>query len=312
MAIIELFSKRQKKLRGDIRDIYCYDYIPEELKNQVIHIWYDAIGNEYQYTNFDTVERIYRFVESTLLREYGMLCFPSSKFKGNNALSEVRNFFLTETDSERNLDVIEVSFQIINTLTRRTDYLDRNNADKIANNAIDELNYRFREHGVGYEFINNEIVRVDSQFLHSEAVKPTLRVLNKKGYEGAEQEFLNAHEHYRVGRMKDAIDDSLKALESVLKIICNKRNWKYTEKDGASKLIDICFDNNLIPLFWQSQFRCLRNLLQDSVPTGRNKLGGHGQGGIIKDVPGYLTAYILHMTASAIVFLTEAEAAYSG
>jgi hypothetical protein len=45
------------------------------------------------------------------------------------------------------------------------------------------------------------------------------------------------------------------------------------------------------------------------VPTGRNKLSGHGQGSTPKDVPDHLAAYMLHMTASAIVFLAEAEAA---
>ncbi|WP_443216168.1 DUF7014 domain-containing protein [Rhizobium sp. CF122] len=42
-------------------------------------------------------------------------------------------------------------------------------------------------------------------------------------------------------------------------------------------------------------------------PTGRNKLSGHGQGATPKAVPDYLTAYMLHMTASTLVFLTTAE-----
>ncbi|NJL59598.1 MAG: hypothetical protein HC887_08105 [Desulfobacteraceae bacterium] len=43
--------------------------------------------------------------------------------------------------------------------------------------AIDELNSRFKEHGVGYQYESGELIRVDSQFLHAEAVKPTLNLL---------------------------------------------------------------------------------------------------------------------------------------
>jgi len=78
-------------------------------------------------------------------------------------------------------------------------------------------------------------------------------------------------------------------------------------KDTASKLIDILFAKGLIPPFWQTQFSSLRSLLESSVPTGRNKLSGHGQGATPKAVPDYLTAYMLHMTASTLVFLTTAE-----
>ncbi|WP_416347177.1 DUF7014 domain-containing protein [Castellaniella sp.] len=45
------------------------------------------------------------------------------------------------------------------------------------------------------------------------------------------------------------------------------------------------------------------------MPTGRNKLGGHGQGTTTTTVPNHLVAYMLHMTASALVFLGESEAA---
>ena len=50
-----------------------------------------------------------------------------------------------------------------------------------------------------------------------------------------------------------------------------------------------------------------RSMLESSVPTGRNKLSGHGQGSTPTTVPDYLVAYMLHMTASTIVFLAEAE-----
>ncbi|UXN07127.1 hypothetical protein N6A79_03720 [Bartonella sp. HY761] len=53
----------------------------------------------------------------------------------------------------------------------------------------------------------------------------------------------------------------------------------------------------------------LQGLLESSVPTGRNKLAGHGQGANPIEIPDYIASYILHMTASTIVFLINAEKA---
>jgi hypothetical protein len=43
MATIDIFSKRQKKLRGDVPDVYTYDTIPKPLKFQIIYIWKDTL-----------------------------------------------------------------------------------------------------------------------------------------------------------------------------------------------------------------------------------------------------------------------------
>ena len=44
MKIYNLFSKRQKRLRGDVPDVYQYETIPHELRVQVVHIWNDVWG----------------------------------------------------------------------------------------------------------------------------------------------------------------------------------------------------------------------------------------------------------------------------
>lgn len=49
MAIFDLFSKRQKSLRGDVPDVYVYDNLPDALRVQIVHIWTDALGNDENY-----------------------------------------------------------------------------------------------------------------------------------------------------------------------------------------------------------------------------------------------------------------------
>ena len=171
----------------------------------------------------------------------------------------------------------------------------------------DKLNYRLKEHGVGYQFTDEQIIRTDSELIHSEIVKPALKLLGQPHYAGAQEEFLKAHQHYRKGDAKEALSDCLKAFESVMKAICDKKSWGYNSNATARPLIQACFDNELIPPFWESHYSSLRSLLESSVPTGRNRLGGHGQGTIPTTVPDHIVAYMLHMTASAIVFLAEAE-----
>lgn len=312
MAIFDLFSKRQKALRGDVPDVFTYDDLPNALRVQIVHIWTDALGSDKDYYNDygcgPNVKAAYKFIVDTLCREYGIFQLPTAeKYQGRMYLNELANYLLQVEDIERQLDIVELSFRYIDRLTRKYDYLQKQNASEKVDEAIHELNHRFKEHGVGFQFVEGEIVRVDSELLHSETVKPALRLLNEKNYHGAQQEFLSAYEHYRHGKHKEALNDCLKSFESTMKAICDRRNWAYQANATSKALIQVCFDNDLVPSFWQQQLTSLRSMLESSIPTGRNKLSGHGQGSTPTTVPDYLVAYMLHMTASTLVFLTTAE-----
>jgi len=178
-----------------------------------------------------------------------------------------------------------------------------------AADATAELNARFRETGVGFQFHGNQIVRVDSALLHQEAVKPALEVLRGQRFAAAEAEFRRAHEHYRHGRHEEYITDALKALESVLKVICAHRKWPCAGTDTAKTLLNTVFDKGLIPTYLQSEFTALRTTLESGVPTVRNKQGGHGAGTQPRTLPRHLVSYVLHLTASAVLFLAECDAA---
>ena len=311
MPVFDLFSKRQKKLRGEVPDVYSYDELPDALRVQVVHIVLGAMGNAEEYYFFP-VESNYKTIVDILRQEYGVFRLPGNRRHDNREyLGELVDFFLQETDIDRSLDVIELCFGVIDTSTRKFQYLGRQHASLVADNAINELNQRFREHGVGYSFENGQIVRVDSQFIHAEVVKPALNLLVQQKYTGAQQEFLRAHEHYRTGNAKEALNECLKTFESVMKSICDDRGWKYDAGATAKGLIEACFKNKIVPSFWQSHFSSLRSLLESGVPTARNKLSGHGQGAAPTNVPMYLVGYALHMTAAAIVFLAEADAGQS-
>ena len=140
-------------------------------------------------------------------------------------------------------------------------------------------------------------------------VRPALQLLAATEYAGANAEYLTAHEHYRKGEHSACLVDCLKSLESTMKIICKKSGWHYEQSDRAKKLIEICFDNSLLPEYLQSYFTSVRSSLESGVPTVRNKVAGHGQGTQLVSVPLYLVEYLLHLTATSILFLVRAEQA---
>jgi hypothetical protein len=315
VAIWNLFSKREaRKRKQGQEDVFQYDDFPKPFRVQVIHIWRDMLGKWGDNAirlgpGEDSHEPNRWWVEifNLFAREKGVIWLSELR---SNPCAQCRDFLMTAS-TEDALDLIEVTFQVANQTVR----LMRRDAREFyglidPDEAIAELNGRFREHGIGYEFTGGEIIRVDCKYLHSEAVKPALQLLSGagEGFSGPLQEFLHAHEYYRKGERKDAIVWACKAFESTLKAICTERAWPFDgKKDTASKLIDIVLANGLAPAYTAGQFTAIRTLLETGVPTVRNKTSGHGQGPVPTDVPERVARYALNMTASNIVFLIESH-----
>ncbi|GGG30042.1 hypothetical protein GCM10011344_33670 [Dokdonia pacifica] len=305
MAIFDLFSKRQKRLQGEVPDILTYDDIPGNVRIKIIHIIRDVIGeNDYRRDNY-RINESYNYIQKALCREYGKFSLTNNN---HGPEEQVLNFLLQTKQNEEVIDVIELIFKYINENIRENYFnykMQSTNTKSTPDEAIDELNKRFKEEGIGYGFEGGEIIKIDSTYIHTEITKPTLSLLWNKQFKGANEEYLKAHEHYRNGRNKECLTECLKAFESTLKIICNKKQWSYTPNDTARKLIQIAFNNGLVPTFTQNQFTSLQNLLESGIPTIRNKLGGHGQGHVPQKVDDEMTRYGLNLTGTNIIFLIE-------
>jgi hypothetical protein len=312
MKVFDLFSRRQATLRGEVPDVFTYDRMPQELRVQVLHILEDGLGNYDQFLNSrKMVGGAYEFVVTTLCREYGKMRLRGKEFESRNFYNELRTFILDEPNVERVLDAVELSFRVIAIHGTKWEYMHSQDAESEAKAAIDELNVRFKQHAVGYRFEGTEILRVDSELLHAEVVKPALQLLRNPIFKGAEAEFLGAHTHYRQGNHKECLADCLKSIESCIKAIALKHGWQHAPNATAKPLIDLLFEKSLVPAFWAQHFSGLRAMLESGVPTARNRLGGHGQGAEITLVPEYMASYVLHQTAAFIVFLASAEAVYA-
>ncbi len=305
MGIWDVFSKREKRRRGEMPDVYRYDVLPAKLRTQIVLIWDEVFGinKEEIFYDVNKTNEVFEKIRDIIRKEHGRLFLSK---KANNDYSAVVEYF-READVEEALDVIEVTFMYVHDYVRK--HPERFPAStSTAGEAIEELNERFREHGVGYQIESGKVVRVDSKYLHQEVVKPALTVLSAGGYEGANEEFLAAHEHYRKGEVKACLNECLKAFESVMKSVCARCGWEYDEdQDTASALIAKLFDHDLVPGYLQSHFTGLRTSLESGVPTIRNRESGHGQGTEAREVPQSIVSYVLHQTAANIVFLAQAE-----
>jgi hypothetical protein len=297
-------------------DVYQYDDLPDVLRGQIVHIASEAIGRwrqpqEYSYNPPHPPNNFWGLIFKIMIRELGQFALSERNSKGPPSTQCID--YLMTAPTEQVLDLVEVMLVMVNGPIRGMDPMERQMYGiGDPDDAINELNGRFREHGVGFELVGNKIIRIDSKLVHAEAVKPALALLHGAGkrFTGPLDEFMDAHQKYRRGENKDAIVAACKSFESTLKAICEARKWVFDpHKDTASTLLKIVFDNGLIPDWMQAQFGALRSVLETGVPTVRNKTSGHGQGATPTDVPPYLARYALNLAASNIVFLIEAHQA---
>ncbi|MGB6689181.1 MAG: hypothetical protein WBE76_15205 [Terracidiphilus sp.] len=311
---MELYSKRKKAVEN-APTAYRYD-LPQTFKNQVIHIWANSIGFidsdsrgpltyglSISNPPLDEIFSVYERINKLLCDEHGLI-----GLQGDGPCNVLSDWFV-RADTDLALDIIEVSFRMIPIAQNNYNFMAWVRPQLNVQAAIDTINKRFQENAIGYRLDQGCIIRLDSEFLHSEATEPALKLMYSEGFEGSLEEFQLAHKHYRNGveHYDDCLTNCGKSLESTLKTICDRRNWPYKMGDTASKLLEVVFSNGLIPNYLQTHFGGLRATLEGGVPTIRNREGGHGSGQRPNEVPEHLAAYQLHLTASAIVFLIRAD-----
>lgn len=305
MPVIETFSKRRKKPKGEAIDVFTYDVVPPVLRVQIGNIWREAFGRSSKYVSRadrrPLANPAYTELCRDLANEFGM----SALGRELDCRDRLTSFFSTAT-TDQALDVIDLSFRRMSSF--QSDHAAAAFFEVVTpfKRAIDDLNTRFLEHGLGYAFVDGRLVKKDNEHLHREIVLPALILLHEEGFEGANEEYRNAHQHYCHGRYKDCLNECLKAFESTMKTICSLKGWTYETRDTASKLVEACLKNGLLPESMEGHLGTVKSALTTAIPTLRNRFGAHGQGAESIEIPPFYAEYLLHETATTIVFLVEA------
>lgn len=313
MPIFDLFSKRKERLvKAGKTEIYIYDDIPQSLRVQIVHIWNDTIGTYSYDFHPPNSNDLWDVIFKILKKEYGLFYLVTDKSGTRISPKDQISIFFQRCDCDKALDIIELSFQLVEKYW--DSWISHNKesckVSQSKSDAIAELNTRFEEHGIGYEFSGGILLRKDNQFIYQEIIKPALSLLEDTNFSGASDEFLSAYKFYRQRDKKQAISEALKAFESTMKAICIKKGWKFPANATAFPLITILVNNGLIPPELNSHFSNLRTSMQSGLPTLSNQTSRHGQGLEQKDVEDYLVEYALNLCATNIVFLVKSYQAH--
>jgi len=143
-----------------------------------------------------------------------------------------------------------------------------------------------------------KVIRRDSQVTHEMAIEPALQLLADQRLTSANQEFMEALEDYRHGDYGDCVTKCNSAMESVMKIICDRRGWSYDPKDSANTLKQIIISESGLDGFFDP--------LIGIIATLRNRLSSaHGAGTQQRSVPEHLARYAINVTASNILLLID-------
>ena len=295
----KLFSRRQEELKGEIQDVFEYDNIPQEFRNQVFYIL-DGIFSEY--SKADSTD-LWELIRNRFLREKGWKSLHDIR---RTYKSETENFFLAASNSDM-LDYIDYVFNLIDVVLRVNPpryYSD--DISVVIDRAITELNERLKYHCLGYEFVNRELIRIDNEVIHKNTIKPSLQLLYIHEFSGANEEILKAYDFRRKSDNKHAIAEANKAFESTIKTICDKIGYTYDPaKSTAKDLIKILEDNQFYPSYLNNHITGIRVTLESGLPTVRNKTSGHGQGAAVIPIPDEYADYALNLVAVNILFLMK-------
>ncbi|UTP39810.1 hypothetical protein M9M90_01145 [Phenylobacterium sp. LH3H17] len=299
---------KQRKLeaeRAGMGEVYKYDALSQKLRNQLGQIFADAIGEysnrEYQVENNSYWDAVHKHLCKVEGRDF----LTDQNF---DAKDDIIYYIRTCQDVDDALSAIEMCCRMIDLIGRSVPTYEYSEKGIVQNadDALAEVNYWFREAAVGYQFESGHVIRVDSQMTHAEIVKPALILLSDKRFAGPEQEYLQAHNHYRSGQYKDAIVWANKAFESTMKAACDICHWPYPAGARASDLLKVLRANKLWPDYLDTSFDQLAATLASGLPKVRNEEGGHGDGAEPRQTPGYIAAYALHLAAAKILLIAEA------
>lgn len=309
----DLYSKRFSQTnKQEKKDIYQYEEIPKKVRNQIIYI---GIGL------FNPINRkawapILRYIleekgEFSVAPEeyyhqfskvdFNYECYSFKECKIYITGSPIKSCVYASTLDV--LDFCEIMFQKA---------INMKIGLKNINAAANELNYRFKEAGIGYEMNKNsfKIIRIDNQYIHKEVVKPALNILNNHKFEKANEYYQNAHKYYLENKIEACITECGKCFESVLKTICEENGW---QPDGvtAIKLIECVKKNDLFlpDAKIEKPFTQFIEMLKNGLPPIRN-MASHGTILTISSIPLYLASYAMHLTAANILLLQQAQEAY--
>jgi len=306
--IFDVFSKQNKEVEPFVRDV------PMTLRNKIILFCRGVFSNSRStWGSGDYTGEFWSEIHQMLLYRHGK--FQLSNGHPQSRVEDVINFLLNCRDEEF-FDFVEYIFRVKCLFHVSTE----------ENALVSEINELFASENVGYEltemvkeevvepvneypFFGREqkviktiaypqVIRKDDQVIHTTTIMPALTLLSDPKFKTANQEYLEALEDYRKGDYGDCLTKCGSAFESIMKIICDSKKWRYKQTDTASTLLSTIISKGGIESYFDQPLTIIATL--------RNRLSkSHGAGVAPKEVTQNYARYALNSTAAAVVFLVN-------
>ncbi len=303
--IFETFARRKRQQnRNGEPEVYTYDQAPGQMRYQIREALSEGIGNYYGGHGYHQLppnaNSIWEQIDRICRKE-----LPSylSFAQEGNLCSRFLKYVLQVEDIDDFLSAVKIGCAGLSIVRDEYDGTARRGAKQKGVDAITEINGRFEQHSVGYQFENGQIIRVDSKLTHSEIIKPALVLLTAPLFTKANEDFMTAHRHYRANEFKDCVTAANRAFESMLKAICETERWEYGKGDGAAELVTKVRSNGLFTHDFDRSFDSYVAILKAGLPGVRNKAGGHGEGLAAAAVTTGIARFAINMTATNLVLL---------
>lgn len=293
----KLFSERRREVEGkEDMDYYVFDEVPVEARNKFCYVIQDTLAvfarrDGWDQTGWDLCET-HDLVQGVILRKYGFDELPGDNLFG----------YIQQCPVDQLLDFLELFLVVV------LDSMDDCDESAAVVDAQDRINDIFKEHKLGYEMVNCQVIRVDSLYLHREVVKEAITLLHAEGFDGPLGEFQKAIELYDKGDrfFAEAITNANKAFESTMKAICEKHGIPYDpDRDAAKVLISRMYEHDFLMPYLQQFSDHFRLMMESGLPTVRSREGAHGAGLDPKQVGRSITRFALHLAGTFIVFLIQ-------
>jgi AbiJ N-terminal domain 4 len=309
--IFETFARRKRQQnRNGEPEIYTYDQAPEHMRHQICSALAEGIGFYYGGGGYHepppNADLIWEQIDRICRKEmYSYLSYTQETDLRLRFLNYVRHV----QDIDHFLSAVEIGCLVLRISSDEYDSPKLRGAQQKGVDAIEEINGRFEQHSVGYQFENGQIIRVDSKLTHAEIVKPALVLLTAPLFSKANEDFMTAHRHYRANEFKDCVTAANRAFESMLKAICDKEKWKYGKGDRAAELVTRVRNGGLFTHDFDRSFERYVAMLKAGLPAVRNDAGGHGEGLTCAAVTAGIARFAINLTATNLVFLGDSYSA---
>jgi hypothetical protein len=306
--IFETFAHRKRlATREGEPDVYTYDSAPHHLRHQICMALCEGIG---QFMLPEDLEWNHAPNANDIWEEMDKICRKEIhsylKYVGERDLrSRFCSYIMQIGDMDDFLSAVEIGCVALSVLKDEYGGTEARGAEQPADRALEEINQRFLQHAVGYQFENRHLIRVDSKLAHAELIKPALQLLTWPLFGKANEEFMLAHKHYRAGVYKDCVTAANRAFESMLKAICDAEKWTYEKGFRAPELVTLVTNNGLFTHDFDRSFASYVAMMKSGLPSVRNDAGGHGEGIAAAAVSVQIARFALNLTASNILFLGE-------